>query len=224
MSSITEAQVKLLQSNYLNKLGSLRGDFDTPVLNDILTQYATAFLEQVVTNINKAGITYKGSLSTELTFSTTKTQAGYEVDMGYPVRSKSAKYYDFQNKGVAGVGKRIASPYSFKTLAVGEKMQASIAEWLKSSGKSARLEDQKKGLSKLQKKRKAIFKSTQSNAGNSLAYIVARSIKRKGIKQTLYFDKAITKVFDKNFIKLASQALGADIKINIIKDSYGNNN
>ena len=56
----------------------------------------------------------------------------------------------------------------------------------------------------------------------SLAYAVSVGIKKKGIKQTRFFDDAITKVFGKGFIKQVSQALNADISLKII--NYGDNN
>ena len=62
----------------------------------------------------------------------------------------------------------------------------------------------------------------------SLAWAVAKSIHRKGLRSTRYFDKARDSVFGSAFQKIMNAALGFDVEIKItqianeIKD--GNNN
>jgi hypothetical protein len=212
---ITAEQIKLLKDGFLKTVGSNKANL--PVLESALSLYAKAFIETASNNIDKAGRTYKGNLQSDLEFRVVETAGQYTIEIGYPKNSISAKYYDYQNKGVAGVGKASASPYSFKNLAVSKNMVASIKEWVVYNNIAGRNEDQTKGLSKLQRKRKSF-----QDAAESTAYGIALGIKRKGIKPTYFFDKAITKTFDNNFRKIIAQALGADVVIKIRKD--GDNN
>ncbi len=55
----------------------------------------------------------------------------------------------------------------------------------------------------------------------SLAYATAISIKRKGLKTTGFFDKAIQQSFGKEFTNQLGKAIGRDIQLLV---SYGNNN
>lgn len=214
--SITANQVKLLKDKFLQSLGSQRPEA-LPVLDQILADYAKAFIDAAYANANKAGIVYKGSLNSDLTFKVVNTGRSYEISIGYPASSPAAEYYDFQNKGVAGVGKSIASPYSFKTLYPSRKMVSQIEEWVKFNGISSRAEDQTRNLSSLQTKRKRLSDT------EATAYSIAKGIKRKGIKQTLFFDNAIAQTFDKNFVATLSKALAADVSLKLIQTN-GNNN
>jgi len=58
--------------------------------------------------------------------------------------------------------------------------------------------------------------------------VVARSIHRKGIRSTHYFDNAQKEVFGKNFYEVMEAALGKDIQIKIRQIgkeiNNGNNN
>lgn len=214
---ITANQVKLLQDKFLQTLGSQRPSPDLVVVEQILADYAKEFLDTASDNAEKAGITYKGNLQSDLTFKVTQNGSSYEIAIGYPSTSEAAEYYDFQNKGVAGVGKNVAgSPYSFKSLYPSRKMVSKIEEWVRFNGIASRDEDQKKGLSALQTKRKSLSETEQT------AWVIARSIKKKGIKQTLFFDNAIASTFNKDFIKIMSKALAADVSLKLIQN--GNNN
>ena len=55
----------------------------------------------------------------------------------------------------------------------------------------------------------------------SLAYATAISIKRKGLKTTGFFDKAIQQSFGRDFTIQLAKATGRDLQLLI---SYGNNN
>jgi hypothetical protein len=192
---------------------------ELPIVEDFLAKSALEFITQVQNNINKKGLTSKGNMS-ELVYNVTNNNSAYLIEVGYTPDNPASKYYDYQNKGVAGVGKSIASPYNFKTLYPSRAMMTSILSWLNTAKTASSFKpNTKPSISKLERKRKALSK-IQSR--ESIAYAISVSIKRDGIDQTRFFDDAIIKVFGKGFMKQASEALKADISIKII--NYGDNN
>lgn len=193
---------------------------ELPKVEGILETYALAFIEEAQKNINNKGLTSKGNMS-DLVFNIEQTKSGYTISVGYDQSNPAAKYYDFQNKGVAGVGKTIASPYSFKHIYPSRQMVTDIMSWLKTANISSRNESQKFGLSKLQTKRKSLSGVKRKDM-RSVAYGIATAIKKKGIKQSNFFDDAISKTFGKDFINKVSEALRADVILKIV--NYGDNN
>lgn len=214
--SITQAQVQFLKSKVLPTLGEDRG-VKLDVLEGILADYANAFIGTAVDNINKKGSVSKGVMASDLEFQVTRTGQSYEIAIGYPLTSPAAEYYDFQNKGVSGTKTKHPSPYSFKNAYPSRKMVSQILEWMKTANIQSRNEDQKFNQSKLQSKRQSMAEAQQA-----LAYGIAASIKRKGIKPTRFFDDAITSTFNNDFINVLGKALAADVSLKIIPN--GNNN
>jgi len=215
--AITANQVKFLKDKFLQTAGMARQNNKLEVVEQILSDYAKKFITTAYANANKEGLDYKGSIGSDLSFRVTENGSSYEIAIGYPSTSPAAEYYDFQNKGVAGVGKSIASPYSFKTMYPSRKMVSAIEEWVRFNGISNRAEDQARNLSALQTKRKRLSDTQET------AFAIAMGIKRKGIKQTLYFDNAITSTFNKDFVNVLSKALAADVSLKLIQTN-GNNN
>lgn len=202
-----------------NQRGGAVDEKELPIVEDFLAKSALEFITQVQANINKKGLTSKGNMS-DLVYNVTNNNSAYLIEVGYSPDNPASKYYDYQNKGVAGVGKSIASPYNFKTLYPSRVMMTSILSWLNTAKTASSFKpNTKPSISKLERKRKALSK-IQSR--ESIAYAISVSIKRDGIDQTRFFDDAIVKVFGKGFIKQASEALKADISIKII--NYGDNN
>lgn len=202
-----------------NQRGGAVDEKELPIVEDFLAKSALDFITQVQDNINKKGLTSKGNMS-ELVYNVTNNNSAYLIEVGYTQDNPASKYYDYQNKGVAGVGKSIASPYAFKTLYPSRAMMTSILSWLNTAKTASSFKpNTKPSISKLERKRKALSKVPSRE---SIAYAISVSIKRDGIDQTRFFDDAIVKVFGKGFIKKASEALKADISIKII--NYGDNN
>lgn len=131
---------------------------------------------------------------TEITGDGVKNPLSIEVEMAY--------YGYFIDQGVSGTEHKTPekSPYSFRKDTVGPGMQLALFEWMRA--KKIRLRDTGTGR----------FKSggITSKSYESLSYVIARSIKRKGINQT-YF---LTKPFDANAEKMPdiiAKALAKDI-------------
>ena len=179
------------------------------------------FIQRVQENLIKANKVDTGALSTDITQGELiQTGDGYEIEVGYPAGSDAAKYYDYVNKGVKGVrsGQPADSPYSFKNDKPGMNMQLAIAKWYRRNASFARAETQKQNLSGLQKKRKKIKKmADQATRLKSLAYATSVNIKRRGLKKTGFFDKAVEASFGPDFSRLVAVVSGKEIAVTIRK-------
>lgn len=179
------------------------------------------FIQRVQENLIKANKVDTGALSRDITQGDLITTGnGYEIEVGYPAGSEAAKYYDFVNKGVKGVrsGQPADTPYSFKNDKPGMNMQLAIAKWYRRNASFGRKETQKQNLSGLQKKRKKLLKiADEATRLRSLAYATSVNIKRRGLKKTGFFDKAVEASFGKDFSRLVAVVSGKEIAVTIRK-------
>lgn len=199
-----------------------------PAAEQLILLSAANFILNVQDNLTKANKIDTGDLFNDIAQGELiKTSTGYEINVGYPKGSKAAKYYDFVNKGVQGFKEQTKapnSPYKYKSEYPkwGGEFHKAILGWYRRHASFGRKESQKKNLSGLQKKRKKLLKMVDAEKNRkSLAYATAISIKRKGLKTTGFFDKAIEQSFGKEFTNQLGKAIGKDIQLLI---SYGNNN
>ena len=218
--SISKAQIEALRSGFLQSLG---GSFDKykqgelPVLEDTLALYGKAFNDKITEILDKENITSSGRLAEPALPIITKFGTGYILSLGYEPGSEASKYYDFVNKGVKGTKNEKAdnkTPYAFK----GNKKAvpvSSIEKWL---GYNKLKSVSVKKYTKLGTEAKAI------EGKKSLAFLIARSIHRKGLKSTRYFDRAVAQIFNKQFIENIAVAIGGDVQIQIRQTINGNNN
>jgi hypothetical protein len=192
------------------KLGQL------PFVERTIIRYAAKFIKQVQDNLKKANKIDTGTLSTDIAQGDLiKEGSSYSLDIGYPVGSAGAKYYDFVNKGVKGFKSgQPNSPYSFKSAypSMNGPMVTAIQKWVKRNALSQRREDQKYNLSSTQNKRKSI---AQLNTGRTTAYLIARKIKQRGLPKTGFFDNAVDEVFNQAFYDKMAKAVGADLVVYI---------
>ena len=192
------------------KLGQL------PFVERTIIRYAAKFIKQVQDNLKKANKIDTGTLSTDIAQGDLiKEGSSYSLDIGYPVGSAGAKYYDFVNKGVKGFKSgQPNSPYSFKSAypSINGPMVNAIQKWVKRNALSQRREDQKYNLSSTQNKRKSI---AQLNTGRTTAYLIARKIKQRGLPKTGFFDNAVDEVFNQQFYDKMGKAIGADLVVYI---------
>ncbi len=227
---MNRAQAQFIKDDFLRRLGGQFQKVDTatfPILEQILFQAGLDFNETIRKNLEKARAISTGALVDTGVPNVTENQGTFTLNIGYPLGSKQLEYYDFVNKGVAGVGGKNAKPkknsgdYRFKSKFPNRRMAASIYSWLNKARKSVRTD--RVDLSGVQKKRRKLA-TTLDEATNKkrLAYAISTAIKRDGIKATYYFDRAITENFTKDFKDALSVALGGDIILQIRQ--YGNNN
>lgn len=219
--SIRQLQAELLDEGLLNRLGAQKEDLTKlPLMEQLLIQSAANFIIKVQENINALGISDTGALSDDISEGELTKQGGkYSIEVGYPSNSKAAKYYDFVNKGVKGIKSGTPnSPYSFKTLGVSSAMQNNILSWVKRNNIRGDV-----AITKRQAKRQSLSTMvSQASNQKSLAYAIAKGIKKKGLKKTGYFDNAVSSIFGGDFTTAVSKILGQDIRILIRQD--GNNN
>jgi hypothetical protein len=205
-------------------IGDNKQDFTTTgrmdVVEDLLATYAKKFIEAAQRNLRSKQKIDTGALL-DMTFDVTYMGKSYMVTIGYPKDSKAAEYWDFVNKGVAGVGKTLSgSPYKFKTKGASKKMIDAMQGWIERH--NIRPSD-KYTISGLEKKRKSIRSTvSQTTKIRSLATAFARSIKRKGIQPTNYFDNALKLFNSAEFQKDLAEAVGFEVQV-AIKNSWENN-
>ena len=95
-------------------------------------------------------------------------------------------------------------------------MALSILQWYRRHANFARKETQKTNLSAVQRKRKKLSKMvSEASKLKSLAYATAVNIKRKGLKKTGFFDKAINDSFGPDFYNAIAKITGKEIAVNI---------
>lgn len=148
-------------------------------------RFAKYVIQQSRSNLSKAKKKGSGKLYNSL---------GYKLQTGRNslfLRFEMEGYGEFVDKGVSGTRKKYNTPYSYKSKQPPVK---DLLQWIKQ--KKLRFRDADGKYAKGSQK--------------SLAFVIARSIKRKGIKPSLFF----TKPFEKAFERLDNdviEAFGLDI-------------
>lgn len=219
--SISKAQASALAEGFLNTLGEQpikEGEF--PIIEKLLLDFGGDFIKNAQKNLNANNSIASGKIN-DIRMNFTKFGTNYTISLGYPKSEPASKYWDFINKGVKGTKNIKAdakTPYKFNP----SKKSIPIAAaqgWL--------------GYNKLKvvavkPYRKLGVETKATDEKKSLAYVLARSIHRKGIRSTHYFDDAQKETFGKNFYEVMQVALGKDIQIKIKQIgkelSNGNNN
>lgn len=174
-ASIAQAQNAFLKSGGLDDLGS---EFEPTETEDALVLAAAYLVEQAQNELSKSGYVSSGELSDSIVANDPKESKGrVEIEI------EALFYYQFINKGVQGL-KGGSGEYSFKTANPSKDMVKSIDKWMKRSGKASSNVNKKHTVSANEAKNVAV---SELNA----AYVVAKSIKAKGIRASHFFDKAI---------------------------------
>lgn len=207
----------------MNKMDgtNLQSDYSDSVeldyIQKVMFMHGEEFIKQAIKNLKKANKINTGTLSSDLAQGEINVSGGvYSMKVGYPENSKGSEYYDYVNKGVKGLSGSQNSKYKFRTFNPSKNMVAAIDSWLKNNRISSRFEGQKKNLSSLQKKRKSITKIiSEAESKKRLSYVIAKSIKRKGINKTGFFDKAQDAAFGESFANDIAKAAGKEISIRI---------
>jgi hypothetical protein len=207
MASIAQAQAAFLQAG-----GLKTGGIDKPAMNQVdpmqemLSKYIVEFLNTASDNLNKTNSITTGNLENSLDFDITRTTGGYRIDF------KALEYFKFVDKGVRGKGsseKNKTSPYSFKYINPSKSHVEAIKKWITDNNLTAQVTDIK---------RWGTYKSREAKGKNmplkSAAWLVARNIKRKGLRATNFWSDAFDQTF-KDFGQKMSAALGKTITVNL---------
>ena len=217
--SITSSQNKNLE--FLSSIGANREDFVTTgkmtEVDKIVAFYADKFITSVQRNLKARDKVSTGELL-DVTFDITYMGKSIVLSLGYEEGSKAAEYWDYVNKGVAGVDKSLnGSPYKFKTKYANKKMALSILLWIR---KNSIKPVDKYTIKGLEKKRKSIRKmADEAKSVKKLAYAISSKIKREGIKPSKYFDDALKMFESQGFKDDLLKAVGVEVQISI-KNSF----
>lgn len=226
------ASIKVNNANVADDLGIDKVVAGAGTLNSvdaIMLSYAQVFIEAAQKRINSKGNVDTGKMS-DIEVSTVQFINGkWSLTIGYDPSNPASKYYDFQNKGVRGI--KSGSPnsiYAFRTLNVSPKMVQAIMAWYTRHRNYIKNETHKKGLSRLQRKRRKIVKSIDpTKTLMQVAENTAKRIKERGIKRVGFFEDNM-KIFGKKFQQDVAKAIGKNIAVNIKqileRDTNGNNN
>jgi hypothetical protein len=205
--SIAQAQAKFLRE------GGPMGGVLRPAPNELsemeklLSGYIERFLNKAADNLNKTGSVTTGKLLNSLDFEIISDRNGYTINF------TALDYYKFVDKGVRGAGrsaKNSTSPYKFKYITPSKSHVTAIEKWIIRNRLTARASDVNK-YGRTGRERKAI---DPTKGRQTLAYIIARSIKRDGLYETGFWSDAFEDTF-KDFGVKMSAALGKTITVNL---------
>ena len=205
--SIAQAQAKFLRE------GGPMGGVLRPAPNELsemeklLSGYIERFLNKAADNLNKTGSVTTGKLLDSLDFMIISDRNGYTINF------TALDYYKFVDKGVRGAGrsaKNSTSPYKFKYITPSKSHVTAIEKWIIRNRLTARASDVNK-YGRTGRERKAI---DPTKGRQTLAYIIARSIKRDGLYETGFWSDAFEDTF-KDFGVKMSAALGKTITVNL---------
>jgi len=217
--SISKAQAEFLASGILNRLGEQRIKEDEfPVVESLLNQFGGQFVITAQNNLIANKNIASGDIK-DIRTNITKYGNTYTLSLGYSKNQPASKYWKFVNKGVRGTKNEKAdskTPYKFNPSK--KSIPIAVAQRMIDSGK--------KKTTSVKPYRKLGVETKAIEDKKSLAYLIARSIHRRGLSSTHYFDNAAKETFGQNFYDVMTAALGKDIQIKIrqIGKENGNNN
>lgn len=206
--TIAQAQAAFFQQGGFGEGGMLREDVaELSELEKELSNYISTFLTKASDNLNKTNSITTGDLDRSLSFELVPNKNGYLINF------KALDYFRFVDKGVRGAGsseKNNTSPYKFKKINPSPDHVTAIKKWIINNNLTALVTDiNKYGATRRERKGETM---PQDRA----AYVIARSIKRKGIAATNFWSDAFDETF-KDFGTKMSAALGRSITVNLEK-------
>jgi alanyl-tRNA synthetase len=159
-------------------------------------------ISEAQNNLNNDGTNTTGDLESSMSIS--------DLDISGQLMSVDVLIldrYKFINDGVKGV-EGGTGKYQFKTIRPTVEMVRSIKSWLRKRGARA---TKYKAISRTERKDKRIKKmKTEAESQTSLAWAVATSVKKKGIKPTKFFTKAV-RATEKKFREEMAKGIKLDI-------------
>jgi hypothetical protein len=196
--SISTAQAEALASGFFDDLGSDE-EFQPVETLSTLIQLAGELVGTAQENLNVVDRVATGSLSESLKILNPEvTGETIRVDI------EALYYYRFIDQGVKGT-KGGNGKYQFRNDLVGRNMLNAIRKWVIREKLKMRTNKKYKAISKREAKRKRI-----TDTSTSISYAIAKSIKRKGLKKTMFFTNAVINTQNK------LKDLAVPLKIDII--------
>jgi hypothetical protein len=190
---------------------------DLPALSKFLLKTAEQFITEAVDKLESQGRVNTGNLSKNLSFTEETNGNVTTLTIGYPQGSPESEYGSYVDEGVMGfVSKRPASRFFFKSKRAGSKMANAIFLWLENSKKLTMKETARTSKTPYQRRRRKISKTANLlSKKKSFAYMVASSIKQKGIKRSGYLTDTVKSVLGSEFQQSIAKIVSAEIQIRI---------
>jgi hypothetical protein len=210
MASEAQKQKRLLDSGFLDTLGSKETPLKLQKAEQVFVKYLGILMQHLQDNLNTAQngreITASGELSSSM-------RIEYQLDgMSFIGQIFMADYADFVDKGVQGIGpnnRNTTSPYHFKTAFPSKNMQKVLIAWVR---QKSVLEDRTAPKGLMGKATRGILRNKTRR--NDLAIRIGIGIKRHGTKATNFKQVSINQIMgDMN--RELSKALATDIIIDI---------
>jgi hypothetical protein len=195
--------------DYKSLLGDLGTDasslqeisFDTPI-GQSLYELATNISKIMKSNLIEANSSNASSSLLQSIIAVSTVKRGKE----FVVLIIGNKYAAFVDRGVSGTRRKLNSPFSFKKETVSPAFQKSLMKWISKVGIPIESRYSKtKDLTKKQRKK------AQTDEKRKMAYAMGVSIKRKGIKPTLFIQNAMSEQVVNDYAQALSKALGEQI-------------
>ncbi len=169
-------------NDFLNSTGrlreNLRSEANTEV-EQIISNWLAERIEIAQNELEQNDRVGTGALKQSV-------RAEIETDDATIVKVLAEDYWDFINSGVNGVANNFGAKYSFKNLGVGSNMKQAFREFIQVRGITPREPEM---------------------SYDSLAYVLARSVKKKGIRKTPFMDEG----FSDEAIKELADRLGKGV-------------
>lgn len=192
------------RGNKTGKADFSKGSGELGLLQAMMSQYIGEFLTTAAENLRKTNSITTGDLVESLDFDIVTTANGYTINF------KALDYFRFVDKGVRGSEqsrKNNTSPYKYTN-----KMPPTvpIEKWIVRNRLTATARDVRR-YGAVGRETKAI---DPVKGRRSLAFAIAKSIKRDGIYETGFWSDAFDEVF-KDFGAQMSKALGQSITVSL---------
>lgn len=205
MPTIAEAQAAALRSGFLETIGTDPASFENAALSTMEAMvglYSKEVIEAAQNNLDAEKKQSTGNLQSSLTFRSL-TQGQKLV-----IEFLGADYLKFVDQGVQGSDSAKSvnrtSPFRYKNKMPPAKI---IEKWILQNNVKARAADVSRYGAR------GGERSIRGNVSNkTLSFLIARSIKQRGLKATGFWTKAWDATF-KDFNQQMAKALGADIQI-----------
>lgn len=179
--------------------------FDT-IIGRALYQYASALTDVLKSNLTEKDAYYSESELLQSIIALPVSMSGNN----YLVTIQGNDYAFFVDKGVSGTQQKYPSPFSFKNEGVSPNFNKSLRKWITKRGIPLESRYSKtRNLTKQQRAKKQIDEKTK------MAYAIGRSIKRKGLKPTLFITEAVTQQALDSMASGLANAIGSSISITL---------
>lgn len=199
--AISEAkrQYSLLDSGFLDSLGSGKEDFVLNEVEKIIVKYIGILVKGYQARLDMQDRHASGTLHDSIRGTYKRLGKDYEVSI---IMADYAKYVD---KGVQGIdpSKTVNrdSPYKFKFRNPSKAHVAAVEKWIRAKNVTAIV---------------TVPKGLQVSKPKSLAYIFAKAIKRKGLKKSNFINKTMEDILP-DMIRDLAGAMARDVSISIKK-------